>query len=131
MAGLIDLIRKGHFRKGENIVFLHTGGAVHSVRVKLDLSHAGGCLQEARLGLSKQRLCGLIPWLRRLSQLAVAHGTGDRTTAVTGAGQSAWLPVGVLQLRRRANASRERSQGEHLRAQLGTANVLERSRQPR
>ena len=28
MAGLIDLIRKGHFRKGENIVFLHTGGAV-------------------------------------------------------------------------------------------------------
>lgn len=28
MAGLIDLIRSGHFRKGENIVFLHTGGAV-------------------------------------------------------------------------------------------------------
>jgi L-cysteate sulfo-lyase len=28
MAGLIDLIRKGHFRKGQNIVFLHTGGAV-------------------------------------------------------------------------------------------------------
>ena len=26
-AGLIDLIRKGHFRKGENLVFLHTGGA--------------------------------------------------------------------------------------------------------
>lgn len=26
-AGLIDLIRKGHFRKGERIVFLHTGGA--------------------------------------------------------------------------------------------------------
>ncbi|GHA07581.1 D-cysteine desulfhydrase [Oceanisphaera arctica] len=26
-AGLIDLIRKGHFKKGENIVFLHTGGA--------------------------------------------------------------------------------------------------------
>jgi len=28
MAGLIDLCRKGHFKKGENIVFLHTGGAV-------------------------------------------------------------------------------------------------------
>lgn len=28
MAGLIDLCRKGHFRKGENVVFLHTGGAV-------------------------------------------------------------------------------------------------------
>ena len=27
-AGLIDLIRKGHFKKGEKIVFLHTGGAV-------------------------------------------------------------------------------------------------------
>lgn len=28
MAGLIDLVRKGHYRKGQNIVFLHTGGAV-------------------------------------------------------------------------------------------------------
>jgi len=28
MAGLIDLIRKGHFGKDENIVFVHTGGAV-------------------------------------------------------------------------------------------------------
>ncbi len=27
MAGLIDLVRKGHFSKGENIVFLHTGGS--------------------------------------------------------------------------------------------------------
>ena len=26
-AGLIDLIRKGHFRKGENVVFVHTGGS--------------------------------------------------------------------------------------------------------
>lgn len=26
-AGMIDLIRKGHFRKGERIVFIHTGGA--------------------------------------------------------------------------------------------------------
>ncbi|WP_158773572.1 D-cysteine desulfhydrase [Cobetia sp. L2A1] len=28
MAGLIDLVRKGHFKEGENVVFLHTGGAV-------------------------------------------------------------------------------------------------------
>ena len=27
MAGLIDLIRKGKFKKSENIIFLHTGGA--------------------------------------------------------------------------------------------------------
>jgi len=27
MAGLIDLIRKGDFRKDENVVFLHTGGS--------------------------------------------------------------------------------------------------------
>lgn len=27
MAGLIDLIRKGHFRKDDNIVFIHTGGS--------------------------------------------------------------------------------------------------------
>ena len=27
-AGLIDLCRKGYFRKGERVVFLHTGGAV-------------------------------------------------------------------------------------------------------
>jgi len=28
MAGLIDLVRKGRLRKGQNVVFLHTGGAV-------------------------------------------------------------------------------------------------------
>lgn len=28
MAGLIDLIRNGHFKEGENVVFLHTGGSV-------------------------------------------------------------------------------------------------------
>jgi L-cysteate sulfo-lyase len=28
MAGLIDLVRKGQFRKDERVVFLHTGGAV-------------------------------------------------------------------------------------------------------
>ena len=27
-AGLIDLIRKGHFKTGERVVFLHTGGAI-------------------------------------------------------------------------------------------------------
>ncbi|MFP1742328.1 D-cysteine desulfhydrase [Lonsdalea quercina] len=27
MAGLIDLIRKGHFKKGEQVVFIHTGGS--------------------------------------------------------------------------------------------------------
>ena len=27
-SGLIDLIRKGHFNKDENVVFLHTGGSV-------------------------------------------------------------------------------------------------------
>lgn len=27
-AGLIDLIRKGHFKRDENVVFLHTGGSV-------------------------------------------------------------------------------------------------------
>jgi len=27
MAGLIDLSRKGYFRKGENILFVHTGGS--------------------------------------------------------------------------------------------------------
>jgi L-cysteate sulfo-lyase len=26
-AGLIDLVRKGHFGKGQNVVFVHTGGA--------------------------------------------------------------------------------------------------------
>lgn len=27
-SGLLDLIRKGHFKKGENVVFLHTGGSI-------------------------------------------------------------------------------------------------------
>lgn len=26
MAGMIDLIKKGHFKKGENVLFIHTGG---------------------------------------------------------------------------------------------------------
>jgi L-cysteate sulfo-lyase len=28
MAGLVDLIGKGWFKKGQNIVFIHTGGSV-------------------------------------------------------------------------------------------------------
>ncbi len=28
MAGLVDLVRKGHFPEGSNVVFLHTGGQV-------------------------------------------------------------------------------------------------------
>ena len=28
MAGLIDLVKKGFFKKGQNVVFLHTGGSV-------------------------------------------------------------------------------------------------------
>ncbi len=28
MAGLIDLVRQGRFRRGENVVFIHTGGSV-------------------------------------------------------------------------------------------------------
>jgi L-cysteate sulfo-lyase len=28
MAGLIDLVREGHFRAEDNVVFLHTGGAM-------------------------------------------------------------------------------------------------------
>ena len=27
MAGLIDLSRKGYFKKGENVLFVHTGGS--------------------------------------------------------------------------------------------------------
>ncbi len=27
-SGLIDLIRKGHFKRDENVVFLHTGGSI-------------------------------------------------------------------------------------------------------
>jgi D-cysteine desulfhydrase len=27
VAGLIDLIRKGYFRKDENVLFVHTGGS--------------------------------------------------------------------------------------------------------
>lgn len=39
-AGLIDLIRKGHFKKGDRVVFLHTGGsaALFGYTSKFDFS---------------------------------------------------------------------------------------------
>jgi L-cysteate sulfo-lyase len=42
MAGLIDLIRKGFFKKGENVVFLHTGGAVGLFGYLDDFGFSGG-----------------------------------------------------------------------------------------
>lgn len=39
MAGLIDLIRKGHFRRDENIVFIHTGGSVGLFGYRQVLEH--------------------------------------------------------------------------------------------
>jgi L-cysteate sulfo-lyase len=44
MAGLIDLVRRGHFARERNIVFLHTGGAVglfgylHAFAPRLELA---------------------------------------------------------------------------------------------
>jgi L-cysteate sulfo-lyase len=39
-AGLIDLCRKGHFTKGQRIVFLHTGGAIGLTGYTHVLPHA-------------------------------------------------------------------------------------------
>lgn len=39
MAGLIDLIRKGHFRSDENVVFIHTGGAAGLFGYRQVLEH--------------------------------------------------------------------------------------------
>jgi L-cysteate sulfo-lyase len=39
-AGLIDLCRKGHFKRGERIVFLHTGGAIGLTGYTHVLPHA-------------------------------------------------------------------------------------------
>lgn len=41
-AGLIDLIRRGHFRRDENIVFVHTGGAAGLFGYRGLLQPAGG-----------------------------------------------------------------------------------------
>ncbi len=40
-AGLIDLIRKGHFRKDEKVVFLHTGGSAALFGYTTDLPKPG------------------------------------------------------------------------------------------
>ena len=39
-AGLVDLVRKGHFQKGENVVFVHTGGSAGPLRLSLQPSSA-------------------------------------------------------------------------------------------
>jgi L-cysteate sulfo-lyase len=39
-AGLIDLVRKGVFRKGQNVVFLHTGGSAGLFAYRADLTRA-------------------------------------------------------------------------------------------
>ena len=39
-AGFIDLIRKGHFKKGERVVFLHTGGSVALFGYDFAFDHA-------------------------------------------------------------------------------------------
>lgn len=39
-AGLIDLIRKGHFKKGQRVLFLHTGGAIGLTGYTHVLPHA-------------------------------------------------------------------------------------------
>lgn len=39
-AGLIDLVRKGHFSRGQRIVFLHTGGAIGLTGYTHVLPHA-------------------------------------------------------------------------------------------
>ena len=38
MAGLIDLVRKGEFTKGQNLVFIHTGGSAALFAYPLELS---------------------------------------------------------------------------------------------
>lgn len=39
-AGLIDLIRKGHFKKGERVIFLHTGGSAALFGYDFAFDHA-------------------------------------------------------------------------------------------
>jgi L-cysteate sulfo-lyase len=40
MAGLIDLCRKGRFKRGQNVVFLHTGGSAGLFAYRADLDRA-------------------------------------------------------------------------------------------
>jgi L-cysteate sulfo-lyase len=42
MAGLIDLINRGYFKKGDTIVFLHTGGSVGLFGYLDDFGVSGG-----------------------------------------------------------------------------------------
>jgi len=37
MAGLIDMVRQGHFRKNQNVVFIHTGGNLALFRYREEL----------------------------------------------------------------------------------------------
>jgi L-cysteate sulfo-lyase len=40
MAGLVDLCRKGFFRKEQNIVFIHTGGSAALFGYKSDFQRS-------------------------------------------------------------------------------------------
>jgi len=42
MAGLVDLIRKGRFGRGENVVFIHTGGSVGLFGYVRDFGYGAG-----------------------------------------------------------------------------------------
>src|SRR5699024_65300 len=59
MAGLIDLIRKGHFKKGENIVFIHTGGNVGLFSYLENFSYPDSRSQtHAKTGTSTDKIRG-------------------------------------------------------------------------
>jgi D-cysteine desulfhydrase len=45
MAGLIDLVRKGYFRKGQNVVFVHTGGEP-ALYAYADYFNEDSCVQD-------------------------------------------------------------------------------------
>jgi L-cysteate sulfo-lyase len=47
MAGLIDLIRKGHYCADHNIVFIHTGGSVGLFGYRQLLEQTGACLHRS------------------------------------------------------------------------------------
>jgi L-cysteate sulfo-lyase len=40
-AGLIDLIRKGYFKKSDNVVFIHTGGSAGLFAYRRSLGDPG------------------------------------------------------------------------------------------
>ena len=41
-AGLIDLIRKGYFKKSDNVVFVHTGGSAGLFAYRRSLANEAG-----------------------------------------------------------------------------------------